>query len=383
MDNINNQILWQSKSGTVIITDPNNVANPHYQISRPKTKEPEPDIWIDRNERVLEALIKKLETCYIDRNKNNFRLVSKDGKFRISFRIWLWEQYHGKKVSKHAKIDVADGDIHNLMSYNLASTRDDCPNNDVRAIYRYGDGDYLHMNFKKYIDGVFILDYDPELYDVLCDRRLRWTYNTKKGIAQAEYIYYSDTTKRSMKNITISQIVIGFYYYGLRKKNILDVLRKMRKSFNSKKLVVDHLDSDKKNNCKYNLSVMPSKLNSSKSDITFNILTPYYLFAAYDGCKYKVHCGIENEDSKYYLIENAENLIAFLKMFYTSELGDTTPKEIYTVNPSGKCLSHYYITKFSKEADAQKDTYSIKDDHKELAERPDEKFTVFRKDDVL
>jgi hypothetical protein len=376
------KIIWQSKDSRITISDHNDGTNPHYQIHRATTKDTRQDIWIDHDERVCKALIKKMNNYYLVSNKKNFNIISKKHGSKISLRRWLWQQYHPqKKLSKYAKIELADGDMYNMLSYNLASTRDNCPNNNVRRIWRQGE--YLNVSVRSKgnplcFDVTLTTEYDQELYDLLCDYRLRWTFDNKKKYAVANYFWY--TGKLSLASIYFHQIVYGFHYFRLRKNNVLNQLREMRAFFQKENLVIDHLDSDTLNNCKYNLSVMTRAQNSRKSDLTSKIVKPYFFFAAYDGQVYKIFCGIERQDKldgKHYICKNADALIDLVKTFLKSkEFDEKTPEEVFKANPNNQCLAQYFITAHSRRKDTVNETYSVKDYHRVLAEIPEENFQI-------
>ena len=333
-------------------------------------------IWVDRDERILNALVQLISNYSVERSGSTLKIKDKNGKYVTTFLQWIYCKYHNKQLReiKNGKIKTVDSNEYNYMKNNLIYTRDSVSNNNIRLIKRHGDYILIYL---KGSGAVAITDYNEELYSLLCDNRLRWFM--RNGYIVFDYWYYCD--HKSLSLVGLHTLVYCFHHYGARKNSILSSIRKMQRDFEREGLQLDHLDSDSLNDCACNLSPMTKQQNGKKRHSTRKIVAPYFFITAYDNGVYKVYCGAEKENAvngKYYFCKDVDTFIAFIYCFYESNsFFGKTPKEVYRDNSDGKCLSQYFISANSRYDDAVNETYSIKDFQRELAKIPKEKCTVW------
>jgi hypothetical protein len=227
----------------------------------------------DKNNRILKAVIIAIEHDgnfqISDSNKDGFYIADNRGKFRYGLTQLIICTAYRKKLSdiKKGKIRYLDDNILNCCLNNLDCTK---IANAVSSPYTIThDKKYIYLNHSN--GQKAILTYYPELYKIV--RNYRWDY--QKGI-NAFYTVITKNHSKKIIQLTLHQLAYIFYHYQrVTHRNILTNIRSYKSNFAKYNLEVDHLNSDRMNDCKYNISAMDKSLNISKSNITAKIIAPY------------------------------------------------------------------------------------------------------------
>lgn len=299
----------------------------------------------DHIEKILKAVMRAVENGgnfqISNSNKVGFYIADNRGKFRYGLNQLIISTAYKKKLSdiKKGRIIHSDNNILNCCLDNLDCTK---ITNAVSSPYTVmHDEKYIYL---KHNNGQkAILTYYPELYKIVRNRR--WDY--QKGI-NAFYTVITKNHSKEIIQLTLHQLTYIFYHYqGVTHRNILSNIRAYKANFAKYNLEVDHLNSDRMNDCEYNISAMDKSLNISKSNITVKIIAPFFHYAVYVNDTYKVVVGVYNyalegnEQIKMqaYQCDTAEAYVALLKQFFNEgvlpngERLSVSPKKWYLKCP--------------------------------------------------
>lgn len=176
----------------------------------------------------------------------------------------LYATYSGKPLSwvRNGRTRPKNGDHHNLTSGNLVYTHENAADNPNRHIYQVGDTIFL---YHKRSGRTYFCRNAPDLFKLLCNHRLVWSYLEKHNKLQANII----RNRQAIDDLNpyFHQIVYAFEHYGARDNNFIGKIRKMQADLSKRGLTIDHLDNIQENGMLWNLSLMTISQNSAKNDM--------------------------------------------------------------------------------------------------------------------
>lgn len=145
---------------------------------------------------------------------------------------------------------------------------------------------YLYITFlgkSKNTGKIYCTDYAPELEKLLNGDIFNSA--TTNGYSKGDYLklYYN----RSNDIAYFHHIVFCFFYRNLTAENYIDVLAEFSKELHEG-FEVDHLYEDVHNNCKANLSLVPTNSNKKKVQIKRKLKFFCDLIEAFDGSNYRI-----------------------------------------------------------------------------------------------
>lgn len=268
-----------------------------YHIQAPKK---EIFVSVDKDNKLLDYIEKYIKKCgnlnYVSkRYPFEFQKGYKGTKLYISKLIYCY--YHRIKLTEMNRLHIVfkDGNQFNCKNTNMIDTR---KNNRNMTITH--DSDYIYIeHINKGL--LFVTNFEPDLYKLITSTRLAWSVRdlNRSNSGNDDYrlvaqlYYHNKKCSRYPQTVTISKLVYGYYYYGIRLSNLSTRLREMNKYLNDNGLFIDHLISNGANNTVANLSAIDRGLNSTKQFIDKQIIPPYYLIMAHKDNVYKaVFCFI-------------------------------------------------------------------------------------------
>lgn len=242
----------------------------------------------DHDERVLNALVAELSTgqcgLYVrNGNKLGFRRWNKkSGETLASF---LYGVYYPEKEQqgeiRHIYDSAIDETVEDCRSCNLYRTGEVVPETKNRKveILSIGVQQYIRVLIKAQNAECFF-DYSDGLYKLLATpSAITFDVNKdKRGVAR---MY------KNKRRITVFLSHLAYYWYqGLIDENdYYGSVGRAKKRF--KGMTIDHLNSDIRNNCSYNLSVMSESVNKAKYNFSNIVQPPSFIYGVvYNGAYY-------------------------------------------------------------------------------------------------
>ena len=287
------------------------IGNPKYKYGHNKVyadddnyyiKAPKKDIYliIDRDNNTLnylEKCITKYGNMHSTNSTHGFELSKEHNgqRKRVYVSQLLIAYYQKKRYKQSLRLVYRDSNPLNCKRDNLFLWNDNLKLESKSVTISFDD-DYIYIKEKR-TELVFVTDYEHELLRLLANPRLSYSLtNNKDCRGGKDYnrlnvnVFFGNKRSKSVYT-SLSQLVFGYYYYGVRRSNIITAIQKMQKDLQGKHLVIEHLIADELNNTKANLSAMNNITNSKKKVIDRKIQPPYYLIMAYkDGVYKAVYC---------------------------------------------------------------------------------------------
>ena len=322
-------IVFESDNGTNIIIDNGST----YILSHKNGI----CCCFDHEKKLLRQVINaiKCDGNFQVSNKNTmgFYIADSNGKMQYNLaQLIICTAYHKRLQNiQHHNVKYIDGNILNYCLDNLDCTA--IPNSrKVLCDITHDDKlIYVHCKFR---EKTGVLDYSPKLFKILSLSKFRWTYRKKSNTITSPIFI----RQKRKGDVSLHQLAYIFYHYQeVTHRNILTNIRAYKANFAKCNLEVDHLDSDRMNDCEYNISAMDKLLNISKSNITAKIIAPFFHYAVYANDAYRVAVGmyIDKPNADYedemkiqmYQCNTAESYVELLKRFYDKGM-----------LPNGECL---------------------------------------------
>ena len=282
----------------------------------------------DHDRYILKAIIKAIEkdgNFQISKsNKLGFYIADHRGKMEYGLnQLIICTAYHKKMNDiKKGLTKYVDGNMLNCCLDNLDCTK---ISNTISSTYTVAhDEKYIYL--KHSCGQTAKLTYYPELYKIV--RNLRWNY--QKG-TNAFYTVITRNHCKERIDLSLHQLAYIYYrYHEVTHRNILSNIRSYKTNFSEYNLEVDHLDSERMNDCEYNISAMDKSINISKSNITTKIVYPFFHYAVYVNDTYRVAVGmyvdsteLDGEDEviiQACQCNTAELYVELLRRFYNEGL---------------------------------------------------------------
>ena len=287
------------------------IGNPKYKYGHNKVysdnenyyiKAPKKDIYliIDKDNDVLnylEKCITKYGNMHSTNGTHGFELCKEHNgqRKRVYVSQLLIAYYQKKRYKQSQRLLYKDSNPLNCKRNNLFLWYDNLKLESKSVTITFDD-DYIYIKEKR-TGLVFVTDYEYELLRLLANPRVSFSLTNNKGYKGGKdynrlnaSIFFGNKRSKSVYT-SLSQLVYGYYYYGVRRSNIITAIQKMQKDLQANHLVIEHLIADELNNTKANLSAMNNITNSKKRVIDRKIQPPYYLIMAYkDGIYKAVYC---------------------------------------------------------------------------------------------
>lgn len=300
----------------------------------------------DRDRRILKAIIKAIETDgnFQVSNKNTMGFYMADNKGKMKYnlaQLIVCTAYHKKlQEIQHHNVKYIDGNILNYCLDNLDCTAISNSRKVLCVITHDDRLIYVHCKFR---EKTGVLDYSPELFNILSLPKFRWTYIKKSNTITSPIFIH----QRREGDVSLHQLAyICYNYQNVNSRNILSQIKQFKLNCSKSELQIDHLNSDRLNERQYNLSLMDQISNDSKSNITAKFIYPYFHIAVYQKGIYKVVIGTyENKKGQSdmtiqaYQCNTVAQYLSLLKDFYNKGvLPDNdqlpiTPKELWRNTP--------------------------------------------------
>ena len=130
--------------------------------------------------------------------------------------------------------------------------------------------DFIFLTAKSTVDSrgnllQFITDYTPELFELIADSRICWTFDTYDRQKKRPYLRAAIKDGENTIRIHIGRLVIGYFLFGLNSQNLIEKIKEINLYFNENGLEAEHLYSDEKNCIRANLSVTTKHHNRYKT----------------------------------------------------------------------------------------------------------------------
>lgn len=265
----------------------------YYYIKAPKK-----DVYmmIDRDENILnflEKCISEYGCLHSTNDSHSFEMCRehKGQRNRVYVTQLLMSYYRNRALNKSERIIHKDGNYLNCTRDNLMSC-DDKLRLDRRSIIITTDDNYIYITHKP--TGIkFVTTYEPELLRLIGSKRICWSLQNGKTSKGGKEYYrlkgevFFRNKKCKLTSTSLSELVLGYYEFGVTINNLTTALRRMKKKLRSGGFVVEHLIADEMNNTKPNLSLSTEVTNAKKKVIDRKIQPPYYLIMAYKNGVYK------------------------------------------------------------------------------------------------
>ena len=204
---------------------------------------------------------------------------------------------------------------------------------------------YKIINDDKYM--FLVLNNNKELHYTEYDQELKDILEESFSTACIRY----DNRIRLEKEVNYKRyyylwyhIIFCYYYRGLNKKNVHSTLQNFSYEIKTNKMVIDHLDNNKANNCKCNLSLIARSANSSKMNTNKKFNNMFHIDKSFDGKKYRILFTYISKNRKpkikslKYMCDNIEDLNNLCKYLQKNKWsirdrvkGTDTPKELFSI----------------------------------------------------
>lgn len=256
-----------------------------------------------RNRIIEESKQRKKQLTPHSAKKGNSRTLvfgkSRRGFSSVSLATVLYAYYNNLELSKllgsgnqirHYHSSELPDNYEDCRRKSLFSTADIVMETDSRKITLVGDGRYIKLELKAYNVTEYLSNVPGMLQLIGRPGNMVFSYNGERVQAR---ILHPIFNKGKMPYL--STIAYAVYNMGLDEHNWLDLLPKVKAVIEDGKKEIDHLNSDKHNHCKWNLSVIPGSKNASKHNYAARIKPPYFLYMAVtDSGEYRVKFGYQN-----------------------------------------------------------------------------------------
>lgn len=247
---------------------------------------------------------------------------SRHGFCAVSLATVLYAYYNNLELSKllgsgnqirHYKSSELPDNYEDCRSKSLFSTADIVMETDSRKITLIGDGRYIKLELKAYNVTEYLSNVPGMLQIIGKPSNMGFLYNGERVQAQ---LYHPIFNKRKMPYL--STIAYAVYNMGMDEHNWMTLLPEVMKKIESEKKEIDHLNSDKHNHCKWNLSLVLGALNTSKHNCAARVKYPYFLYMAVtDSGEYRIMFGYQNYARMgqvlHILCPNIDSLNSFLR----------------------------------------------------------------------
>lgn len=291
----------------------------------------------DHEKKLLRRVIKaiKCDGNFQVSNKNTmgFYIADSNGKMRYNLaQLIICTAYHKKLQNiQHHNVKFIDGNILNYCLNNLDCTA--IPNSKKVVCDITHDDKLIYVRCNNG-EKTGILDYSPELFEILYLPSFRWIYDKKANtIISPIYIH-----QKRKGNVSLHQLAYTYYnYLNVNRNNMLSQIDQLKINCSKNQLQVDHMDSNRLNERQYNLSLMDQIVNVIKSNITNKIVYPYFHYCVYVDGVYRVAIGMYVDSMKpdvedevkiqAYQCDTADSYVELLRQFYDKG-----------VLPNGECL---------------------------------------------
>ena len=169
--------------------------------------------------------------------------------------------------------------------------------------------DYIELWHHKQKNGLLYATNTKEMFNILVSNKLHITKNDNERLRVRTS---HGTNYHSGIQPYLHQIAYACYYCGLTAQTLIGGMRKLLLEWRKQDMTIDHLDSDKNNNCKENLSLMTKQQNSYKGKKTERFHGVFGLVCAYNGERYLLELSYLTKYRgiycKRYSCENADEL---------------------------------------------------------------------------
>ena len=224
---------------------------------------------------------------------------SRHGFCTVSLATVLYAYYNNLELSKllgsgnqirHYNSSELPENYEDCRSKSLYSTADIVMETDSRKITLVADGRYIKLELKAYNVTEYLSNVPGMLQIIGKPNNMGFLYNGERVQAQL----YHPTMGNGAKPY-LSTIAYAVYNMGLNEQNFYELLPKIMAEIKKSKKEIDHLNSDRHNHCKWNLSLVPGSLNGSKHNFAARLKLPYFLYMAVtDNGEYRIMFGYQN-----------------------------------------------------------------------------------------
>lgn len=262
-------------------------------------------VWrFDKDKSVLTGL-----TDYLNKN-GSIDSRGRNQKCDAQISQILWKLYYPYADKRDGRVLFADGNSQNLSSANLYIRGDYITRNQNRQIYHNQNRIFIKCSSN---NACFFTDYEPELFDLLCCTDFCSWY-IKDSQSKVGYRLLASYGKL---HVSLTEIVYGYFFFGLRADNISKVIPKMKKQLAPKGVEIDHLRNNPQNNTIHNLVLMPQKLNAKKRDLVARINAPFWFIPVQKDGKIRVSLGDATtpDSERFLLFDNAKDFVGYLERY--------------------------------------------------------------------
>lgn len=321
------KIVFESEDGGNIIID----TGDEYVLLHSNGR----SACFDREKKILDKVKNAIEKDgnFSASDQNSFYMLDCNFKLYYSLaQLIICTVYH-KRLSyiRKGKMTYLDSNKFNCCIDNLDCSK--ISNAKTSPYVIEHDEEYIYLKHKP-SRKIAIMTYIEDLYDVMRYGGIRWNYDER-----VNSFYTKVNIKNKSTQLFLHQLCYIFYYYqGVTKRNYKTKIMEYKENFAKYDLTVDHVNSNRMDNCMFNISAMKKGLNVRKSDITGKILYPYFHFGVYTEGVYRVAIGkyldsteADCEDEvliQGYQCNTAEFYVELLKNFYDKGIlpsGDSLP----------------------------------------------------------
>lgn len=316
-------------------------------------------------ERILEEseIRRKQLTPHNERNGHGKTLEfgkSRNGYHSVSLAAVLYAYYNnidlrklagGQCQIKHYSSLGLNGQYEDCRRKSLYSTTDIVMETESRKISLTDDGRSIKVELKAYNVTEYLSNVPGMLQLIGRPSNLLFFVNrggrTQVRIGRCPY--------KNNKMPYLSMVAYAVYYMGVNESNFSERMPCIMRKFQEDSFEIDHLNNDKHNNCAWNLSVIPSKMNgrSGKFDYATRIKPPYFLYmAATEGGEYRIKFGFMNHvgfgQVMHILCPDVYTLNSFLRNVMSTNKAPAflkhycTPKWIWSLNKKSAYASQNF-----------------------------------------
>jgi hypothetical protein len=195
-----------------------------------------------------------------------------DKKRRRSLGNWLYAQYHPTETitSNVVRVKTLPSDkLDDCRRCNLRQRGEpatETKNRIIQTIEIEGKK-YIQIYFKAYQITQYF-DYSMDLYDLFTNMCSISSFFVGNGYMRCRF-------KDGFTCYT-HQLALAYYQNLIDMEDVSGSVKRAIKSWGEQ--TIDHLNSDRNNNCSYNLSLMTKKANTVKFNLTGTVKPPCYLY---------------------------------------------------------------------------------------------------------
>ncbi len=283
-------------------------------------------VVLDSLDFIRKTLINYIKSGYIFKKKKCGTVVAQDcdGNKTELVNIILANYFHlPLQALRYGRIQYADGDKLNLTLENISSSSVPCSYTVNRAIRKGYKKILISLQGEK----PSYTDYSDAMWNIV--HMPIWSWRRRKNDHRLKAVPNVTIRKAGLNEVSLYQIRWAVEHYGLKDDyfSVVDSLSKMRKYTTTKKLCIDHLDGNVKNNCIWNLNCLPIGENTIKGSVS-KIFSPFYFFAVHTVDGYRVLCGKDNISHLYFCPKSVD-FLNLLKRFHDRGVGgEEAPSDI-------------------------------------------------------